>query len=445
MIDRAVVRLPVVAPEDITSPNDRFVCLPYSTPTTTMSLVVRGCLLRQATVRARRRSLDWSKCGRYETVKGKEVFRPCELGALVEKNAGGPMTIDELGQDSIGRQKGGWHGNFKPPAASRKNNARVAGAFVGEELPKCEHPGCSKTRMRVGSTVPGGDGLCKGHRLALAFKLKQEKKVAAKPVEEPESEPKPIATPSSAPTPDRALPLRPPHRMHELEMGSLLLGKGDDPIAVTSAEQAKELGVPWIEPGPAPVYRIEPHVDAMPAVVGRVKTLQEVMEETAEVKSPGVHAEVVFEPHDTERPAPAAKTDPAPPPEHQEEKPMTTCTWAGCKRSVYAPREGKKVPEGTETLCGPHRKDYLRKHDPEHRKKFLRVQRKHNAETKRLVTVAKRAESGQGGDLDDMLERAIRARGLRAAVLALLSPIRSVEDRVAVLVDAIVELQGGAS
>lgn len=85
MTDAAPPLGPVKAPEDVTSRNDRFHCVPYNT--TQMAL---GCVQRQAIVRAGKKRIDWEKC------------LNCELGRTIEMNSGGAMVVKH------DKKHGGW-------------------------------------------------------------------------------------------------------------------------------------------------------------------------------------------------------------------------------------------------------------------------------------------------------------------------------------------------
>jgi hypothetical protein len=77
---------PPVSADAITSRDDRFHCTPLS-----VTLLANGCVRRQAMVRAGIRALEMHMC------KG------CALGAIVERNSGGPVPVSEVARKAASR------------------------------------------------------------------------------------------------------------------------------------------------------------------------------------------------------------------------------------------------------------------------------------------------------------------------------------------------------
>lgn len=153
---------PPVAVSEIRSRSDRFRCEPYR-----VTLLVIGCVQRQAIVRSGKNTLEWSNC-----VK-------CPLGQEVEKNSGGPVDMKNP-LDSLGRPRGGWHRHEVEGGmpSGRFQTRRVAPTQIGGPPAKCKEPGCEHMRGKYTSIIPGASDYCQSHRRKIGFALGRAKKAA---------------------------------------------------------------------------------------------------------------------------------------------------------------------------------------------------------------------------------------------------------------------------
>jgi hypothetical protein len=375
-VTQPVALPPVKRPEDVTSRDDRFHCVPYSASGKPLHMLVSGCVKRQATVRAGRKAFEWDRCVN------------CALGQQIEKNSGGPVSLYETGTDSLGRAKGGWHGENRFGRGHGTKEAKPA-PFVGE-LPPCNHPsGCAKPRARAGTKVDGAEGFCHGHRVSIA-KLAHAAARGAAPTTSSTpgvktAPPAPSKPPVERPAETFALPKKPP-------------GVRADPEVIPT-------------PDPTP-RRVEKSDDEAPIIMRWAKEEQEMV---------------------------------------RKYLPKQCCTHpSGCKVGLRPGSLREPPPKGTETLCQLHRDEFIAKNRSpralkpreEIRERKVKRSAKWHAEQAKLATVGKAVVAAPAlGGLGALLLKAQAIRAAKSRVVEILAEL-SVDDRRIVLADVVYDEVG---
>jgi hypothetical protein len=108
---------PPVNPDDIATRDDRFLCTPMG-----VTIFANACARRQAMVRGGIRALEMQMC------------KACALGAIVERNSGGPVPLSDVAQRQVNKM----------------------GHALRTVKPFDDSPGPSKYAKRALKVLPGG-------------------------------------------------------------------------------------------------------------------------------------------------------------------------------------------------------------------------------------------------------------------------------------------------